>query len=282
MSSLRVPELGVGVGLRQPHHHQILTEHPPVDWFECISENFLIDGGEPLDELRAVRERYPLVLHGVSLDIGGSDPLDQGYLRRLRALIDEIKPPWVSDHLCWCAAGGVHLHDLLPLPLMWEAVRHVAERVRRVQGELGVPFALENVSSYLTFRADEMPEHAFVAEVLEAADCGLLLDVNNVFVSAKNHGFDPLAYLDAMPSDRVFQMHLAGHLDRGRYLHDNHGGHVADEVWELYRHACRRVGRCSTLIEWDDAIPPLDVLLAEAERARAIRDEALGAPRAEP
>jgi hypothetical protein len=190
--------------------------------------------------------------------------------------VDEIRPPWVSDHLCWCAAGGVHLHDLLPLPLTREAVGHVAERVRVVQGELGVPFALENVSSYLTFRADEMPEHAFVAEVLEAADCGLLLDVNNVFVSAQNHGFDPIVYLDAMPADRVFQMHLAGHLDRGRFLHDNHGGHVCDEVWSLYRHACRRVGRCSTLVEWDDAIPALPVLLAEAERARAVREEALG------
>jgi hypothetical protein len=277
MSSLRVPELGVGVGLRPIHHRQILDEKPRVDWFECISENFLIDGGEMLDELRAVRASYPVVLHGVSLDIGGSDPLDRQYLRRLRALIDEIRPPWVSDHLCWCASGGVHLHDLLPLPLTREAVAHVAERVRRVQGELGVPFALENVSSYLTFRADEMPEHAFVAEVLEAADCGLLLDVNNVFVSAKNHGFDPLVYLDAMPPERVVQMHLAGHLDRGRFLHDNHGGHVCDEVWDLYRHACRRVGRCSTLIEWDDAIPPLDVLLAEADRARTVREETLGA-----
>jgi uncharacterized protein (UPF0276 family) len=272
---LGAPDLGVGVGLRVPHYSAILAERPAVGWFECISENFLVAGGKPLFYLDAVRDTYPVILHGVSLNLGGPDPLDRAYLRRLRALVDRVKPPWASDHLCWNGAQGVHLHDLLPLPMTDEAVRHVATRVREVQDALGIPFAVENVSSYMTYRADAMPEWEFVAAVAEAAGCGLLLDVNNVFVSSQNHGFDPERYIDAIPAERVLQMHLAGHTDKGKYLLDSHSGHIREEVWALYRRACRRVGPCATLIEWDDEIPELPVLLAEADRARRERDDAL-------
>ena len=273
-----VPDLGVGVGLRVPHYGAILAERPRVDWFECISENFLVRGGEPLFYLDAVRDTYPVILHGVSLNLGGPEPLDSSYLRRLRSLVDRVRPPWASDHLCWSGARGVHLHDLLPLPMTDEAVRLVADRIRHVQDALGLPFAVENVSSYMTFRADSMPEWEFLSAVAEAADCGLLLDINNIFVSSRNHGFDPCVYLDSIPHGRVLQMHLAGPTDMGKYLLDSHGSPVREEVWKLYRRACQLVGPCSTLVEWDSDVPPLPVLLAEAERARRERAEALGAP----
>lgn len=269
----KVPDLGVGVGLRVPHYRRIVDERPSVDWFECISENFMVDGGKPLFFLDAVRATYPIILHGVSMNLGGTDPLDKTHLEKLRELARRVKPPWISDHLCWNGAGGTHLHDLLPLPMTREVVRHVAARVREVQDFLEVPFAIENVSSYMTYRDDEMPEWQFVSEVAEAADCGLLFDVNNVFVSSRNHGFDPHLYIDGIPHDRVVQMHLAGHTDKGAYLLDTHDDHVRDEVWELYRRACQRIGPCSTLIEWDDHIPELEELVAEAAKARAIRVE---------
>ncbi len=273
-----IPDLGVGVGFRKPHVVQVLRERPPMDWFEVISENYFAEGGiqrRNLDELRA---GYPVVPHGVSLSIGGTDPLDADYLARLRALVRRLDAPWCSDHLCWTGFGRLDVHDLLPLPFTPATLEHVVERVKRVQGEIGVPFALENASSYLEYRESTMPEHAFLAELSERADCALLLDVNNVYVSAYNHGFDARAYIDAIPAERVVQIHVAGHADKGNYLLDTHGDHVKAEVWDLYRQALRLCGPTSTLVEWDESIPAWEVLAAEAARARAVRDEVLTIP----
>ncbi len=272
---LGVPDLGMGVGFRVPHYDRVLAERPPIDWFEIISENFMVDGGEALAKLDALRAAYPVVPHGIGCNLGSTDPLDRDYLRRLRALVDRLRPPWASDHLCWTGAGGVSLHDLLPLPFTRATAEHVADRIAEVQDSLGLRFAVENASSYMTFTDDEMPEWEFLTLVVERADCGILLDVNNVYVSGHNHGFDPVTYLENVPHHRVVQMHLAGHLDRGRYLLDTHSTRVCDEVWELYRLACKRTGPVSTLIEWDDDIPELEVLIEEAELARAARTEAL-------
>lgn len=244
-----------------------------MDWFEVISENFLVAGGRPIDNLTRLAARYPVVPHGVSLAIGSVEPLDETYLARLGDLLRRLEPPWFSDHLSWARAPGVHLHDLLPLPYTTEAIALVVERVKRVQGTLERPFALENVSSYLTFRESAMPEWEFVAEIAERADCGLLLDCNNVYVSARNHGFDPETYVDAIPADRVVQIHLAGHTDKGRYVLDTHSDHVADAVWALYRRLLARTGPVSTLVEWDEAIPAWDVLADEAAKARRLRRE---------
>jgi hypothetical protein len=272
------PYLGVGVGLRPVHYAEILeraaSDELRVDWFEAISENFMVPGGRPLRMLRQVRECRPLVLHGVSLNIGSADPLDRRYLDELAALARRYEPAWMSDHLCWTGVAGRNLHDLVPLPYTAEAVRHVAARVRRVQDRLGRRIALENVSSYLTYAADQLDEWDFLVAVAEEADCGILLDVNNVFVSAHNHGFDARRYLDAIPPERVFQVHLAGHSEQGPLLIDTHDHPVRDEVWELFEHAVRRLGRVSTLIEWDDHIPPFAQLEAEAGRARAILERA--------
>jgi uncharacterized protein (UPF0276 family) len=270
-----IPDLGVGVGFRVPHYAQILDDRPVMDWFEIISENFMVRGGKPLANLDRLASHYRVVPHGVSLSIGQVEPLDAAYLSRLRALVDRISPPWASDHFCWTGSAHANLHDLLPLPLTREVVTHVADRVRRVQDYLGCPFALENASSYLGFTSSTMTEWEFVCEVAEKADCGLLLDVNNVFVSAHNHGFSAEAYIDAVPVDRVVQMHLAGHTDKGSYLLDTHSDHVRAEVWELYRRAVRRLGPVSTLIEWDDDIPSWEVLAREASLARTARQEAL-------
>jgi uncharacterized protein (UPF0276 family) len=277
-----IPDLGVGVGFRTPHAQYIVRERPAMDWFEVISENFLAEGGIQRIHLDALRSAYRIVPHGVSLSIGGADPIDRQYLSRLRELVRRIDAPWCSDHLCWTGIGRIDVHDLLPLPFTRQTLEHVIERVRRVQGELGVPFALENASSYLEFRESTMPEHEFLAELGERADCGLLLDVNNVFVSAYNHGFDTSTYIDAIPADRVVQIHLAGHTDKGRYLLDTHSDHVRSEVWELYRRALRKCGPTSTLIEWDADIPAWDVLAAEAAKARAMRDAESGPRYGEP
>jgi uncharacterized protein (UPF0276 family) len=244
-----------------------------MDWFEIISENYLGDGGIQRANLEALREAYAVVPHGVSLSIGGADPLDASYLTRLRSLVRGVRAAWWSDHLCWTRAGGVDVHDLMPLPFTAATLSHVVDRIKRVQGEIGVPFALENASSYMELRESTIPEHAFLAEVAERADCGILLDVNNVYVSAYNSGFDPDAYIDAIPGDRVVQLHLAGHENRGVLLLDTHGDHVRPEVWALYRRALQRCGPTSTLVEWDEQIPAWDVLSAEAARARAVRDE---------
>jgi uncharacterized protein (UPF0276 family) len=272
-------DLGVGVGFRKPHVAQVLSLHPPMDWFEIISENYFAEGGVQRANLDALRAAYPVVPHGVSLSIGGADPLDRDYLRRLRDLVRRIAAPWFSDHLCWTGVAGVDLHDLLPLPYDRETLAHVVERVRRVQGELELPFLLENPSSYLEYRGSTMSEWEFLAEVSERADTGILLDVNNVFVSAYNHGFDPSAYIEKIPPDRVVQIHLAGHTNRGSYLLDTHSDHVHPAVWDLYRMTLRRCGATSTLIEWDEAIPPFEVLAAEASRARSVRTEVLESSR---
>jgi len=270
---LGLPDLGIGFGLRIPHYPHIFQASPAVDWFEIISENFMVPGGRPLANLGRILERYPVVQHGVSLSIGSTDPLDFEYLRTLKALIRKVGSPWVSDHLCWTGAHGVNLHDLLPLPYTEEAVRHVAARARTVQDFLEVRLALENVSSYLTYTTSEMTEWAFVSAIVEEADCGLLLDVNNIYVSSYNHRFDPEAYVDGVPAHRIVQMHLAGHTNHGDYIIDTHSDHVIDPVWALYRRACERTGPVSTLVEWDADIPPFETLVAEGEKARAIRDE---------
>jgi hypothetical protein len=268
------PFLGVGVGLRPKHYAEILAdprrEALRVDWFEAISENYMVAGGRAPRVLDAVRARFHMTLHGVSLNIGSVDPLDDAYLERLAQLVRRVEPAWVTDHLCWTGVAGRNLHDLLPLPLTESTLRHVVERVARVQDRLGRRIALENVSTYVAFRADEMPEWEFVARTAERADCGILLDVNNVFVSAHNHGFDAGAYLDAIPADRVFQIHLAGPSEAGPLLIDTHDHPVRDEVWHLYERAIRRLGPVSTLIEWDDRIPPFAEVAAEAVRAREI------------
>ncbi len=270
-----IPDLGIGVGLRRPHVAQVLRDRPAMDWFEIISENYFADGGIAWSQLESIRANYRLIPHGVSLSIGGSDALNRDYLRRLRVLVRRIDAPWCSDHLCWTGVGGVDVHDLLPMPYTRESLAHVVERVKEVQGELEIPFALENASSYIAYRESTMEEHEFLADLAERADCGLLLDVNNVFVNAYNHGFDPARYIDAVPSDRVIQMHLAGHTDKGTHLLDTHSDHVRDEVWELYRRALRRTGSVATLIEWDESIPGWDVLAAEAAIARAVREGAV-------
>jgi uncharacterized protein (UPF0276 family) len=261
------PDLGIGVGLRTAHFPTILSEWPAVDWFEAITENFLDTGGRPLEVLERVAARYPVVLHGVSLSIGSTDRLDRGYLAKVKALAARVRASWVSDHVCFTGVAGRNTHDLLPIPYDEKTLRHVIERVRAVSDFLERPLVLENPSSYIEYAASSMPEWEFLARLAEEADCGLLLDVNNVYVSAFNHGFDPVAYLDAMPGDRVVQFHLAGHTRKDGYLLDTHSDHVIDEVWRLYRHALRRTGPVSTLLEWDENIPAFSVVLAEAQKA---------------
>src|SRR5262245_39914961 len=266
----RFPYLGHGVGLRTRHFPRVLDGSAHADWFEAISENFMIRGGRPLAVLERVRAIAPLVLHGVSLSLGSTDPLNERYLADLRAPGDRFEPAWVSDHLCWGSHRGRYVHDLLPLPYTEEALAHVAERVIRVQERLGRRILIENVSSYLAFEHSTMSEWEFLAAVAERADCGILLDVNNVYVSAMNHGFSAEAYVDALPADRVGQIHLAGHSDHGTHLLDTHDHPVCPDVWSLYQRAIRRFGPVSTLIEWDADIPPLPVLLEEAARARRL------------
>lgn len=260
--------LGFGLGLRTDHYEAILNSEPAVDWFEIISENYLVPGGKPLHYLDRVRERYPLVMHGVSLSIGSTDPLDMEYLKQLKALATRIEPAWISDHLCWTGVHGKNLHDLLPLPYTVETVDHVAARIRFVQDFLGRQILIENVSSYVNFSGSQMSEWEFLTAVCERADCLLLFDVNNIYVSSINHDFDPLAYLDGIPGKRVQQIHIAGHEDHGDYIIDTHDHPVADPVWDLYAEAIRRFGPVSTMIERDDNIPPLNELLEELDRAR--------------
>jgi hypothetical protein len=279
---IAVPYLGHGVGLRPKHFPEVWDGTARADWFEAISENYMIAGGRPLAALERARGLAPVVLHGVSLSIGSTDPLDAPYLDALAALAARIEPAFVSDHLCWSGVGGHYAHDLLPLPYTEEALDHVVARVVRVQERLRRRILLENVSSYLTFAHSTLAEWEFLAAVARRADCGLLLDVNNVFVSARNHGFDASTYLAGLPADRIGQIHLAGHTDMGTYLFDTHDGPVIDPVWDLYRQAVRRFGRVSTLVEWDDHIPAFDVVRAEAERARAVEAEVMEALDAAP
>jgi uncharacterized protein (UPF0276 family) len=267
--------LGHGIGLRSKHFPRFLAERPPVEWVEAISENFMAPGGRPLAVLEKVRREVPVVLHGVSLSIGSTDPLSASYLSSLAALARRIEPAWVSDHLCWGSHGGRYVHDLWPLPYTEESLLHVAQRVGAVQEALGRQILLENVSSYLTFRDSTITEWEFLSETARRADCGILLDVNNVFVSARNNGFDPLEYLDGLPADRIGQIHLAGHSDKGRYLLDSHDHPVPEPVWDLYREALRRFGAIPTLVEWDDHIPPLEELVAQSRRAAEVESEVL-------
>jgi hypothetical protein len=266
------PDLGVGVGLRSVHFGHILSQWPQVDWFEVLSENFMDTGGRPLHVLDRIAERYPVALHGVSLGIGNTDPLDRGYLRTLKALADRVGARWVSDHLCWTGVLGKNSHDLLPMPYTEEALRHTVERARQVSETLERPLVLENPSSYLEFAASSMSEWEFLARLAEQADCGLLLDVNNVYVSSFNHGFDPRRYVDAIPADRVVQYHVAGHTNKGTHIIDTHSDHAIPEVWELYRRAWQRTGPVATLYEWDEDIPAFEVVHAEARKALARRE----------
>ncbi len=268
MMKLKLPNLGLGLGLRSQHFNHILTERPPVDWFEVISENFMDSFGRPRHVLHQVAEQYPVVMHGVSLSIGSSHPLDFTYLKRLKTLAKEIQPVWISDHLCWTGVLTINSHDLLPVPLNEESLQHVCNRIRMVQDYLERPLILENPSTYLSFAHSTMPEWQFLAQMAEETDCGLLLDVNNVYVSAFNNDFDPVEYIEKIPHERVVQMHLAGHQHCGDYIIDTHDRKVTDAVWELFRLAWQKTGGVATLLEWDGDIPAFDVYHAEMLKAR--------------
>lgn len=282
MDAAERPYLGFGLGLRAEHYDALLETRPNVDWLEAISENYMVEGGKPLHYLDRFRRDYPMVLHGVSLSIGGSDPLDSDYLERLAALIGRVQPLWVSDHLCWTSHRGINMHDLLPLPQTEEAVAHVAERVLRVQDRLKRRILLENVSSYVTYRHSTLPEWEFLSAVAERADCLILLDINNIFVSAYNHEFDPHRYLQGIDPRRVWQFHLAGHQNNGSYIVDTHDHPIVDDVWQLFAEAWRRFGPVSTMIERDANIPPLADLMAELEHARSITTRAVAEERVAP
>lgn len=269
------PYLGFGLGLRPDHYETILKERPALDWLEILSENYMVDGGRPLHYLDRIRAHYPMVMHGVSLSIGSGDPLDREYLKRLKALAARVEPRWISDHLCWTGIAGKNLHDLMPLPYTEEAVRHVADRVRQVQDFLGQQILLENVSSYVTYAQSAMTEWEFLSTVCEAADCLILLDVNNIYVSSHNHEFDPRDYLRGVPAERVRQFHLAGHTHNGNLIVDTHDHPVIGDVWELYAEAVRTFGAVSTMIERDANIPPLQELLDELAQARRIAEPIL-------
>lgn len=268
MRNRNIPKLGIGLGLRAPHYHDILTHLPKVDWFEIISENFMVDGGKPLENLHKILEYYTVVQHGVSLAIGSPTPLDFDYLKKLKALTKITKTPWLSDHLCWGQTPGGHYHDLLPLPYTEAAAHYVAERARIVQDFLEIPFALENLSSYVAYQMDEMPEWEFYTLIAEKADIFFMLDVNNIYVSSRNHGFDPREYIRNIPLDRVLQIHIAGHDDKGEYVLDTHDHPVRDEVWQLYTEAWPQTGGVSTLLEWDSQIPSFEETWKEALKAK--------------
>lgn len=268
-------DLGHGVGLRPKHFSQFFDARPQVDFIEAVTENFMIRGGRPLAVLEKVRKDMPVVLHGVSLSIGAAEPLDMQYLTELRNLTRKIEPAFISDHLCWGRHGARYVHDLWPLPYTEEALAHVVSRVAMVQETLGRQILLENVSSYVAYAESTMPEWEFLAQIAQQADCGILLDVNNVFVSSRNHHFDAQEYISALPPSRIMQIHLAGHTDKGAYILDSHDAQVAPAVWDLYAHALARFGRVPTLIEWDDQIPPLEVLLAESQKAVSLEAKVL-------
>jgi hypothetical protein len=269
------PGLGFGLGLRPVHYTAVLETSPPVDWFEIITENYLVGGGRPLHFLDAIRARYPLVMHGVSLSIGSTAPLDRDYLAAVKRLAARCEPAWISDHLCWTGTDGRNLHDLMPLPYTEEALAHVVPRVQQVQEALGRTLVVENVSSYVSYSSSVMSEWEFLTALTRRSGCELLFDVNNVYVSSRNHGFAARDFIDGVPLEAVRQFHLAGHQDLGSHVIDTHDAPVRDEVWELYRHALRRFGPISTLLERDDNIPPLAELVAELGQARAVAGAAL-------
>lgn len=270
MNTPRWPKLGCGLGLRTKHYPDILSTWPKVDWFEAITENYMDSGGKPLAVLEEIRQHYPIALHGVALSIGSADPLNEKYLKKLKTLVERIQPVIVSDHLCWSGVGGEQLHDLLPLPFTEESVKHVVSRVLQIQEFLGRAILLENVSTYVTYKHSVMPEWEFLSEVARRSGCGILLDVNNIYVNSKNHLFDPLVYVENIPAEKIGQIHVAGHTDMGSYLFDTHSKPVIEPVWELYRKTLERAGQVSTLIEWDDDIPEFSRLQEEAAKAKAI------------
>lgn len=265
------PIQGVGIGLRTEHLPHILENRPNVPWFELVTENFLHQGERAVYHLEKIRELYPVTFHGVSLSIGSTDPLNQSYLNDLKKFIDRFEPAWISDHLCWCSANNRYVPDLLPMPYTDEAIQHIINRIKRVQEHLEQRILIENVSSYLTFKQSTMSEWAFIKTIIEEADCYLLLDINNVYVSAINHDFEPLSYLKDLPSHRVKEMHLAGFEKQDGYLLDSHSQPVHDPVWELYEKAQRQFGKIPTLIEWDINIPPFETLMQESAKAQQIQ-----------
>ncbi len=272
-----LPDLGLGVGLRTAHFKHILSERPAVDWFEIISENFMNTEGRPLYVLDQVAERYPIVMHGVSLSIGSTDPLNFDYLRRLKALAARVNAVWVGDHVCWTGVAGRNGHDLLPIPYNQKTLAHLVGRIRTVQDFLERPLVLENPSTYMTFAASTMPEEEFIGRMAEEANCGLLLDVNNVYVTCRNHDLDPCQYLEGVPYQRVVQIHLAGHTDKGTHCIDTHDGPVIHPVWKLYANVMRRAGGRATLLEWDAKIPSFDEVHAEVLSAQRFREEQVAA-----
>ena len=272
----RLDFLGYGLGLRTEYYDTIVQDQPPVGWFEILTENYMVAGGKPLYYLDQVRERYPVVMHGVSLSIGGTDPLDQNYLTQLKQLAERVQPRWISDHLCWTGQGGHNIHDLLPLPYNDDVIKHVAQRVRQVQDVLERQILLENVSSYVTYGHSAMQEWEFYTAVVEEADCLMLLDINNIYVSARNHDFDPIDYIHGVPVERVQQFHLAGHTDYGDYVIDTHDHPVVDPVWQLYAEALKHFGPVSSMIERDDNMPAFADLMKELQMLRSIGQEVLG------
>jgi uncharacterized protein (UPF0276 family) len=275
-ANLTHPPLGFGLGLRTAHYEDVFTGPRRVDWLEILSENYMVPGGKPLHYLDRIRAEFPLVMHGVSLSIGSTDPLNSHYLRDLKQLAARVQPAWISDHLCWTGVAGKNMHDLLPLPYDRDTLQHVVTRVQQVQDFLGRRILLENVSSYLRYQRSEMTEWDFLREVCERADCLILLDVNNIYVSSVNHGFDPIAYLDGVPADRVQQFHLAGHRNLDTHIIDTHDEPVVDPVWELYAEALKRFGPVSAMIERDDNIPRFAELADELDHARRIARDTLG------
>lgn len=265
--------LGIGIGLRIPHYEYIFEHLPDVGFFEIISENFMGEGGKPLENLNRILEHYRVVQHGVSLSIGSVDPLDFNYLKRLKELTHKTKTPWFSDHLCWSQVNHKYLHDLLPLPYTETTIKHVAERARIVQDFIELPFALENLSAVASFKLDQMTEWEFYSEVCERANCYMMFDVNNVYVSSRNHDFDPMDYMKAIDYNRVIQVHIAGHTDKGNYVLDTHNDYVRDEVWELYKYVHQQTGGVSTLLEWDDDFISFEKTLEEAMKAKRIQEE---------
>jgi uncharacterized protein (UPF0276 family) len=260
-------DLGIGIGLRIPHYDHILSEKPVVDWFEIISENYMVDGGRPLHVLDQILDQYRVVQHGVSMYFGSAEPLNREHLKRLKTLVRRTKTPWLTDHLCWGSVDGTYSHDLLPMPYTFEAARVTAQKIREVRDFVEVPIAVENVSSYAEFHVSEMTEWEFLNEVVEQADCGILLDVNNIYVSSRNHNFDPFVYLNSVPAERVAQIHIAGHSKYRKYILDTHDHPVIDPVWSLYAHAVEIAGRTPTLLEWDDKIPSFEEVHTEALKA---------------
>ena len=260
--------LGCGLGLRSPYYQDILTQRPSVDFFEIISEDYMVDGGNPLYYLDKVRENYPIVMHGVSMSIAGTDPLNQDYLQKLKTLIQRVQPKWISDHCCWTGVNGKNMHDLLPVPYTQEAINHIANRIQHVQDFLGQQIAIENVSSYVNYKSSELSEWEFLAELSKKADCLLLLDINNIYVNSFNHGFNPLDFIEGIPTDRVQQFHLAGHTNKGDVILDTHDAPIIDPVWKLFEVALKRFGNVSTLIERDDKFPPFSELLDELALVR--------------